>query len=211
MNDPRNKSCSRSGRLVICLMFGWKASKAPSDQNGRPVEALMTKSHHRTCFFSVVVAMVGFTLAYSVLVAGMPLAGQTAKPAPSAYEKLLTVADVASVTNIKGLKRVPAGSVEGAAGDLNVIQSDGSPLLMVSFGDASLFKAWKVQDDFNSAVEDIGDEAFNAPKVKAPYVLCVRKGNRALALSSFLSLDTAKPLLSQDQLRSLAKIILSRL
>jgi hypothetical protein len=170
----------------------------------------MTKLHHRNCFFSVMVITVGFTLGYSALVTGMPLAGQTTKPIPSAYERLLTVADVASATNIKGLRRVPAGSVRGAPGDLNFIQSDGSPLLMVSFGDASLFKAWKVQDDFNSAVQDVGDEAFNAPKVDAPYVLCVRKGSRALALSSFLSMDTAKPLLSQDQLRSLAKVILSR-
>ncbi len=173
----------------------------------------MTKSYQRTCVLSVIVATVGFTLASSVsLAARTPLSGQPPKPAPSAYEKLLTVADVESATGIKGLKRVPSGSVDGAAGDLNFAQSDGSLLLMVSFGDASLFKAWKTQEgNFNSAVKDVGDEAFNAPKVNAPYVLCVRKGNRAFGLSSFLNPDTAKPWLSQDQLRSLAKIILSRL
>jgi hypothetical protein len=173
----------------------------------------MTKSYHRTCFLSLIVSTVGFTLAYSVsLAARTPVEGQTPKPAQSAYEKLLTVADVESATGIKGLKRVPPGSMEGAAGDLNFAQSDGTLLLMVSIGDASLFKAWKAQEgNFNSAVKDIGDEAFNAPKVKAPYVLIVRKGNRAFALSSFLNPDTAKPLLSQDQLLSLAKITVSRL
>ena len=117
-----------------------------------------------------------------------------------------------SATGIKGLKLVAPGSVEDAAGDLNFAPSDGSMVLMVSSGDASLFKTWKAQEsNFNSAVKDIGDEAFNGPKVKAPYVLFVRKGNRAFSLSSFLDTDTGKPLLSQSQLRSLAKIILSRL
>ena len=113
---------------------------------------------------------------------------------------------------MKGLKLVAPGSVEDAAGDLNFTRSDGSMLLMVSFGDAGLFKTWKTQEgNFNSVVKDIGDEAFDGPKVKAPYVLFVRKGNRAFSLSSFLSLDTGKPMLSEDQLRVLAKNILSRL
>ena len=173
----------------------------------------MKKSYQRTCLLAVIVSIVTLTLAYSVsLPARTPAGGQTPKPAPSAYEKLLTVADVESATGMKNLKRVPPGSVRGAGGDLNFAQSDGTPLLMASFGDANLFKAWKAQEgDFNSAVKDIGDEAFNGPKVKAPYVLFVRKGNRAFSLSSFLSLDTGKPLLSQEQLSSLAKITVSRL
>lgn len=172
----------------------------------------MRKLYYGTCFLSVVVAA-GFILAHSAaLGAGTRRAGQTPKPLSPAYKKLLTVADVESATSIKALKLVPPGSVEDAAGDLNFAQSDGSMLLMVSFGDASVFKAWKAQEgNFSSAVKDIGDEAFNGPKVKAPYVLFVRKGNRAFSLSSFLNTDTGKPLLSQDQLRSLTKIILSRL
>lgn len=172
----------------------------------------MRKPYHGTCFLSVMVA-VGFILAHSVaLGAGTRPAGQTPKPASPAYKKLLTVADVESATSITGLKLVPAGSVEYAAGDLNFAQSDGSMVLMVSFGDAGLFKTWKAQEgNFNVAVKDIGDEAFNGPKVKAPYVLFVRKGNHAFSLSSFLDTGTGKPLLSQDQLRSLAKTILSRL
>lgn len=172
----------------------------------------MRKLYCGTCFLSVVAAA-GFILGHSAaLGAGTRPAGQTRKPALPAYGKLLTVADVESATSMKGLKQVAPGSVDGAAGDLNFAQSDGSMLLMVSFGDAGLFKAWKAQEgNFNAAVKDVGDEAFNGPKVKEPYVLFVRKGNRAFSLSSFLSLDTGKPLLSQDQLRVLAKNILSRL
>jgi len=156
---------------------------------------------------------VGFILTRPVaLGAGTRPAGQTRKPASPSYAKLLTVTEVECATSKKGLKLVAPGSVEDAAGDLNFAQPDGSMVLMVSFGDANMFKEWKTQQgSFNAAVKDIGDEAFNGPNVKAPYVLFVRKGNRAFALSSFLSLETAKPMLSQDQLRSLAKIILSRL
>jgi hypothetical protein len=94
-----------------------------------------------TCFLAAMVATGGFATTYSVfLAARTPVAGQTAKPAPSAYEKLLTAADVESATGIKGVKRVASGSVEGAAGDLNFVQADGTMLLMVEFGDDKVFQ-----------------------------------------------------------------------
>jgi hypothetical protein len=172
----------------------------------------MKKRYYGTFFLSLIVAG-GFMLAYSVsLGARRPAAAQTPKPAPAAYEKLLTVADVESATGIKGLKLVPRDPRNGAGGNLNFAQADGSLLLMVTFGDAGLFNAWKAQEGIvNSAVNGVGDEAFNGPKVAAPYVLFFRKGNHAASLSSFLNVDTMKPFLSQDQLRAMAKIIVSRL
>jgi hypothetical protein len=73
-------------------------------------------------------------------------------------------------------------------------------------------RTWKAQEGFyNAAVSGVGDEAFNGPKgAAALYVLFLRKSNHAVSLSSFLNSDTMKPWLSQDQLASLAKIILSR-
>jgi hypothetical protein len=125
----------------------------------------------------------------------------------------LTVADVESTTRLKGVKLVPRGSAAGAGGDLNFAKANDSLLLMAQFGNAALFKQWKAQPNFyNSAVTGVGDEAFNGPKGRlSPYVLFVRKGSHSIGLSSFLDTDTMKPMLSQDQLRSIAKTVLSRL
>lgn len=138
-------------------------------------------------------------------------ASKSASPAAN-YQKLLTVADVESASGLKGLKLVPRGSTSGAGGDLNFAKADGSLLLMVQFGNADLFKQWKAQPGFYSnSVNGVGDEAFNGPKGMAPYVLFLRKGSHSIGLSSFLDTDTMKPMLSQDQLRALAKVILPRL
>jgi hypothetical protein len=48
-------------------------------------------------------------------------------------------------------------------------------------------------------------------KGMSPYALFVRKGARGFSLSSFLNNDTMKPLVPEDQSRSLAKTVLSRL
>jgi hypothetical protein len=151
----------------------------------------------------------------SSLATPKPAIAQASKPAsaPANYQKLLTVADVESATGLKGLKLVPRGSTAGAGGDLNFVKADGSLFLMVEFGNADLFKQWKAQPGFyNSAVTGVGEEAFNGPKGGlSPYVLFFRKGSHSIGLSSFLDTDTMKPMLSQDQLRSIAKTILSRL
>lgn len=140
---------------------------------------------------------------------------QASKPdaASANYQKLLTISDVESATGVKGLKLVPRNAAKGAAGDLNFAKADGSLLLMAQFGNADLFKQWKAQEGFyNAAVSGVGDEAFNGPKGGiGPYVLFLRKGAHSVGLSTYLDADTMKPMLSQDQLRALAKIVASRL
>ena len=129
-----------------------------------------------------------------------------------AAEKLLTIADVESVTGAKGLKLVPKNPAKGAGGDLNFAKPDGSLLVMAVFGPASLFTQWKAQPGFaGSAVTGVGDEAFAGPAGATPYVIFLRKGDHAASVSSFLSTTDMKPLLSQDQLKALAKTIASRL
>ncbi len=60
------------------------------------------------------------------------------------------------------------------------------------------------------SVSGIDDEAFDGPaKVPDLYALVFRKGDRAVSLASFLNPDEMKSLLSQEQLRALAKTILS--
>lgn len=173
----------------------------------------MSKTNFATFSLSFL-AVAAFVCCFSIATP-KPAIAQASKhaSAPANYQKLLTIADVESATSLKGLKLVPRGSTAGAGGDLNFARPDGSLLLMVEFGNADLFKQWKAQPDFyNSAVAGVGDEAFNGPKGGlAPYVLFFRKGTHSVGLSSFLDTDTIKPMLSQDQLRSIAKIILSRL
>jgi hypothetical protein len=132
--------------------------------------------------------------------------GSPAAQAPASYQKLLTIADVEGVTGVKGLKLVPG------EGDLNFAKADGSLLLMVQFGPRNLYDNWKARNGIvNSAVNGIGDEAFKGPSGSAPFILFFRKGDHSVSLHSYLNTDDMEPFVSQDQLRSLAKIILSRL
>jgi hypothetical protein len=76
----------------------------------------------------------------------------------------LTIADVQSVTGVKGLKLVPKNPAKGAGGDLNFLKPDGSLLVMAVLGPATLIKQWKAQPRFaGSAVTGDGDEAFADP------------------------------------------------
>jgi hypothetical protein len=173
----------------------------------------MNKTNLGTFFPAFFAATILFFVCLCSLVTSEPAIAQASKSVLTNYQKLLTVADVESATGLKGLKLVPRGSTTGAGGDLNFAKADGSLLLMAQFGSADLFKQWKAQPDFfNSPVAGVGDEAFNGPKGGlGPYVLFFRKGTHSIGLSSFLDTETMKPMLPQDQLRSIAKTILSRL
>jgi hypothetical protein len=108
--------------------------------------------------------------------------------AQGAYEKLLTVADVAKLTGISGVKTVPNGSQAGAGGMLNFARSDGKLILMVNFGDAQLYR--KARDTkeleiggkkypnflFAHDVPGVGDEAFASPPGKDQFAIYARQG-----------------------------------
>jgi hypothetical protein len=59
-------------------------------------------------------------------------------------------------------------------------------------------------------VSGIGDEALEGPERGPRHMLVFRKGDRAVALSSFMG-ETGEPLLTQAQLRQLASIIDKRM
>ncbi len=95
---------------------------------------------------------------------------------------------------------------------MNFTLPDGWKLLIVTLGPSDFYDAWKQQAGFvNAPVTGVGDEAVDGPAaVPAPYVLAFRAKQRAVMLSSYLD-PKMKPLVSEDVLRALAKIILSRL
>jgi hypothetical protein len=144
----------------------------------------------------------------AVLLSAVPLAGQTG------HEELITVKDVEDVTGLEGIKLVVRSSQMGAGGDLNFALADGALLLTVGIQDAAMYDEWKGEEGFFHAdVPDLGDEAFEGPAFgEQRYVLIFRKGATAIALSSFFNMQAGgAPYLSQDQLREIAWVAISRL
>jgi hypothetical protein len=77
-----------------------------------------------------------------------------------------------------------------------------------------MYDEWKAQEGFfHATVPDLGDEAFERPTFgEQRYVLIFRKGGKAMALSSLFNMQAGgDPFLSQDQLREIARIAISRL
>ncbi len=130
------------------------------------------------------------------------------------HEKLLAIEEVEAVTGIEGIKLVPRNPQIGAGGELNFALADGSMVLMVGIQDAPMYNEWKTQEGFfDESVPDLGDEAFQGPSFgEYRYVLIFRKGDKAIALSSFFNLGAGgEPFLSQAQLRELARLVIARL
>ena len=129
-------------------------------------------------------------------------------------EEVITVADVEKVSGLQELKLVPKNPQTGAGGDLNFAQADGSIILIVMMQKGSMYETWKNQEGyFHADVKDIGDEAFEGPGFgESRYILVFRKGGNAFSLSSFFNMQAGgEPYLSQEKLRDLAKIIVSRM
>ena len=130
------------------------------------------------------------------------------------HEKLLSIKDVEEVTGVEGIKLVPRNPVIGAGGELNFALADETLLLMVAIQDAPMYDEWKSQEGFfHESVPELGDEAFQGPSFgEYRYTLIFRKGDRAIALSSFFNMQAGgEPFLNQEQLRQIAKIVISRL
>ena len=128
--------------------------------------------------------------------------------------KLLSIADAEKVTGIKGLKIVPKDPSKQMIGDVNFVKPDGKRLLSVVFEtvDLKAYAQAKQSSSFKSAysgpVKGIGDEAFEGPPKMASFILSVRKGTHLMTISTDLNYETMKPLLTQEQLKKIAAIII---
>ena len=132
----------------------------------------------------------------------------------AASEDLLTTDDVEKVMGVHGLKLVPKSSQMGAGGDLNFALEDDTLVLMATIQDSSTYKQWKGEEGFfHASVPGIGDEAFEGPNFgEFRYILVFRMRDKGVCLTSFVNIAAGgNPFLSQEQLRELAKIIVSRL
>jgi hypothetical protein len=153
----------------------------------------------RSCQVAIACALVTATLV-----------ARAQSPAP---DPRLTIADVEKGSGQSGVKQVARGSMTGAGGDLNFVGADGKLLLMANFAAASFYDSVKRnQTVFHALVPDVGDEAFDAPPGGMQYVLYVKKGAKAVSLTSFLSTSRPyAPKLTLDQLKALARLVLPRL
>ena len=143
------------------------------------------------------------TLTISVLAASSP------------NDALLTVGDVAKVTGVRGLKIVPKDPTKRMIGDMNFIREDGIKILSVTFEivDLKEFAKTKKSDSFKSAfrgpVKGIGDEAYDGPPKMDPFILSVLKGTHWVTISTSFDIKKGmKPILTQDQLKKIAEIII---
>ena len=132
-----------------------------------------------------------------------------------APDSRLTIADVEKISGLKGVTQVAKASTPGAGGNLNFVGPDGKLLLMVNFGSAALYDgAKKAPMTLHALVPRLGDEAFDGPAIGAvQYTLYVKKGTKAFSLASFFVPGSRplQPRLNMDQLKAVAKTVLSRL
>jgi hypothetical protein len=140
--------------------------------------------------------------------------GVSAFAADSPNAKLLSIADVAKVTGIQGLKIVPKDPSKQMIGDLNFVKPDGKRILSIVFEtvDLKAYTQAKQSSSFKSAyngpVRGIGDEAYDGPPKMTPFILTVRKGIHLVTISTDLNYETMEPLLTQELLKKIAAIII---
>ena len=135
----------------------------------------------------------------------------------------LTIAEVEHVANVSGVHMVGSGAIPGAGGGLNFVTADNKMLVMVNFGTDVLYKRAKEQKEqeiggmklpmvlYHADVKGIGDEAFDCPPGPYQYVLYIRKGSRAVSLTTYIDTASKRPRLTMAQLEALGKIVVSRL
>jgi hypothetical protein len=134
--------------------------------------------------------------------------------ADSPNAKLLPLADVAKVTGIQGLKIVSKDPSKRMIGDVNFVKPDGKRILSLVFEtvDLKAYAQAKQSGSFKTAysgpVKGIGDEAYDGPPKMPPFILTVRKGTHLVTISTDLNYETMEPLLTQEQLKKIAAIII---
>lgn len=152
------------------------------------------------------------------LVVALAFAGGVVAAAPAA----VTPADIEKATGLKGVHLVPAAAQGSVPGRDNYADASGKLVLWFQSIPGPLFARAKAQPAkmmngievepklYHAAVAGLGDEAFDSPDGKQQHALYVRKGDSAFGVIS--NVDRAgKPVVSMEQLKALARTVLSRM
>jgi hypothetical protein len=178
-----------------------------------------------TGHFALVIGAGAMSVLIAVSAASRSLAAQQSPPGP--YSRLLSAAEVERVTGLTGIRQVARGFAltprVQTQGDLNFVRSD-TLVVFINIGTAEAlyrpahdgFKdptTGKMTTLVHTPVPGIGDEAFDAPTGAEQLLLYVRKGSQAVVVASAVggAYPRSRQMVSQPQLRELAKIILSRM
>jgi len=127
---------------------------------------------------------------------------------------LLTVIEVANISAFyDNVMLAEKDTAKGAEGDLNFAKKTGEMILMLKVTSLEDFNKMKNNKDYvHTKIEGIGDEAYTAPKGSLqPHIIFLRKGNKAVFLSTFLEADTNQPIITISQMSGLASVVAQRL
>src|SRR5437764_700461 len=134
----------------------------------------------------------------------------------------LSPADIEKATGLKGVHLVAAATPGAVPGRDNYGDASGRIVLWFQTMNRTGFARAKGQAGkkmngieiepalYHSAVVGLGDEAFDSPDGKIQHAIYVRKGDGAFGLISNVG-ASGKPVVSMDQLKALAAIVLSRM
>jgi hypothetical protein len=137
----------------------------------------------------------------------------------------VTPADIEQATGLHGVHLVPPTTTGAVPGRDNYADSGGKIVLWfhgfngVGFGrakaqPAKMMSGIEIEPKlFHAALVGLGDEAFDSPDGKLQYALYVRKGDAAFGLIANITTSARgdRPTVTMDQLKALAKIVLSRM
>jgi hypothetical protein len=134
-------------------------------------------------------------------------------------------ADIEQVTGLHGVHLVPPTTAGAVPGRDNYADGSGKIVLWFHDFDAQAFGRAKAQPAktmsgieiepklFHAAVAGLGDDAFDSPDGKLQHALYVRKGQAAFGLIANVVASGRGdiPTVTMDQLKALAKLVLSRM
>jgi hypothetical protein len=130
------------------------------------------------------------------------------------FDNILTTADVEKATGLSGVKQVPREPLNKFKnGDLNFVQSDGTPILMIQIRPDFVYETMKSDSGyFKAALPGIGEEAFTSPAFDPQFSINMHKGHYVTVVTTHVDpKDKTKTVLKMDQLIAIAKIVASRM
>jgi hypothetical protein len=130
------------------------------------------------------------------------------------FDHIISAADVDKATGLTGVKQVPREPLNKFRnGDLNFVQKNDQPLLMVQFRPAFMLETLRSDSGyFKASVPGVGEEAFTSPSFDPQFSINFRKGNTVAIVTTHIDpKDKKKTILSMDQLIALAKLVASRM
>lgn len=143
----------------------------------------------------------------------------TVSPPP---QPSVTPADIEKATGLHGIHLLPPTAPKAVPGRDNYADADGRVVLWFQTMNAGAFARARAQPAkivsgipiepklFHAVVTGLGDEAFDSPETTPQHALYVRRKDAAFALISNVTLTNA-PMVTMDQLKTIAKVVLSRM